>query len=121
MPRDYCCLERHHQKFAVIFIIVVFAIGTSIPEDVAKEITPTDGPVPVVYEVKTDTTYYYSVWVLPNGERTVFLCHQNGTGQSSTFGMARAVHPDGTPVTPEELGIVIPADADAAEDKQYEQ
>ena len=105
----------------LIFIIVVFAIGTSIPEDVAKEITPTDGPVPVVYEVKTDTTYYYSVWVLPNGERTVFLCHQNGTGQSSTFGMARAVHPDGTPVTPEELGIVIPGDADAVEDKQYEQ
>ena len=22
VPRDYCCLEHHHQKFAVIFIIV---------------------------------------------------------------------------------------------------
>lgn len=79
------------------------------PKSTTQEIAPINNPVPEVYEVETNTSYYYSVWIMPNGEKTVYICYQSN---GSIFGMAQAVHPDGTPVTPEELGIVVPQDMD---------
>ena len=109
--------------FGIILIVlgyIVFIFSSLIPKSATQEIapapkstmqeiTPIDNPIPEVYEVKTDTTYYYAVWIMPNGEKTVYICYQ---GNGPTFGMAQAVHPDGTPVTPEELGIVVPQDMD---------
>ena len=79
------------------------------PKSTTQEIAPINNPVPEVYEVETNTSYYYSVWIMPNGEKTVYICYRS---YASIFGMAQAVHPDGTPVTPEELGIVVPQDTD---------
>ena len=98
---------------AFIVICIGIKISTPTPKDDTKEIVLMNDSVPEVHEFKTDTsypaTYFYSVMVLPNGEKTVYLCRQGGgSGQYATFGMAQAVHPDGTPVTPDELGITIP-------------
>lgn len=107
------------------FIAAIFTIPSSTPKSTTQEIAPApksttqeiapiNNPIPEVYEVKTDTTYYYAVWIMPNGEKTVYICHQGGvnTGAGAVFEMAQAVHPDGTPVTPEELGIVVSQDTD---------
>ena len=98
--------------FGIILIVlgyIVFIFSSLIPKSATQEIAPINNPTPEVYEVETDTTYYYSVWIMPNGKKTVYICYQ---GNGPTFGMAQAVHPDGTPVTPEELGIVVPQDMD---------
>ena len=96
----------------IVFTLIAYILLSSIPKNVTREITPINGPIPEVYEVKTNTTYYYSIWVMPNGEKTVYICHREGIWQFATFGMTQAVHPDGTPVTPEELGIVVSQDTD---------
>lgn len=102
------------------FIAAIFTIPSSTPKNTTQEIAsapksttqeiaPINNPIPEVYEVKTNTEYYYSVWIMPNGEKTVYICYRSN---GPIFGMAQAVHPDGTPVTPEELGIVVPQDMD---------
>lgn len=97
----------------LVFIVIFILFWLCTPKDVAQKITKVNGPVPEIYEVNPGTmTYYYSVWVMPNGEKTVYICHEGGTVGDEVFGMALAVHPDGTPVTPEELGIDIPENMD---------
>lgn len=88
--------------FFVVFVcaIVLTPKGQSVPDN---------GMLPDVHDVETTypghSGYRYIVWKRPDKTETVFLCYEHGTGKTHVFGMAQAVNSDGSPTTPEDVGV----------------
>lgn len=97
---------RFYAGFGIAMIVIIAAMliaGTFFPPAKSKAEPETSG----LYEMADPHTsgYRYAVWTRPDGIKEVFLCYRHGAERTSVFGMAQATNPDGTPATPEDLGI----------------